>query len=210
MKVGPEVTAAGLIHMGLKNGIFADNFDIQHDNTRNDGDTLLGYIDVVAPGAASVWLTVGQQGFAILGGGPTSPILFGYGDASVAAGVVGVRTLIADATVFSAGPPGACCLPPSACVDGESAASCNALGGAFQGAGSQCAALPDWDGDGIPDVCDDDDDNDGVLDVDDVCPMNVVGLAVDSVSGRPLGDMNGDCAVTGPDVSGFVTQLLRP
>ena len=49
-----------------------------------------------------------------------------------------------------------------------------------------------------------------MLDVDDVCPMNVVGLAVDSVSGRPLGDMNDDCAVNGPDVSGFVTQLLGP
>ncbi len=110
-------------------------------------------------------------------------------------------------------PTGACCLPPpSTCVDGETAASCNSLGGTYLGDGSQCGTppLPDWDGDGIPDVCDDDDDNDGVPDVDDVCPMNVVGLAVDSVSGRPLGDMNDDCAVTGPDVSGFVTQLLGP
>jgi len=83
-------TAANRTHMGLKNDILADNFDVQHDNTRNDGDTLLGYIDVVALGtAASVWLTVGQQGFAIQGGGPTSPILFGYGDASVVAGGVG-------------------------------------------------------------------------------------------------------------------------
>ena len=80
-------TAANLTHMGLKNGNLADIFDIQHDNTRGNGDTLLGYIDVVALGtAASVWLTVGQQGFAVLGGGPTSPILFGYGDASVVAG----------------------------------------------------------------------------------------------------------------------------
>ena len=47
-------------------------------------------------------------------------------------------------------------------------------------------------------------------DVDDVCPMNVVGFGVGSVSGRPLGEINDDCAVNGPDVSGFVTQLLRP
>jgi hypothetical protein len=91
-------TSANLTHMGLKNGAFADLFDIQHDNTRNDGDTLLGYIDVDSQGG-SVWLTVGEQGFAILGGTQDSPIFFGYGDDSVRAGSFGERTRIADATI---------------------------------------------------------------------------------------------------------------
>ena len=39
--------------------------------------------------------------------------------------------------------------------------------------------LLDSDSDGIGDVCDDDDDNDGVLDVDDVCPNTPSGTIVD-------------------------------
>ena len=92
-------TSANLTHMGLKNGFFADNFDIQHDNLRGFGDTLLGTVLVEAAGEASIWITVSQQDFAVLGGGPDSPISFGYGDASVRADAVGVRTEIAEATV---------------------------------------------------------------------------------------------------------------
>ena len=90
--------ATNLTHMGLKNGFYADFYDIQHDNTRGQGDTLLGYIDVEGT-VASIWLTVGKHQFAILGGGLDSPIAFGYGDASVLAGRVGVRTRIAEATI---------------------------------------------------------------------------------------------------------------
>ena len=73
-------TSANLTHMGLKNANYADNFDVQHDNARNFGDTLLGYVDVSGPGPATVWITIGQQGFAILGGGPDTPIYMGFGD----------------------------------------------------------------------------------------------------------------------------------
>ncbi len=38
----------------------------------------------------------------------------------------------------------------------------------------------DFDGDGIGDACDDDDDNDGVLDVDDHCPETPPGAVVDA------------------------------
>ena len=82
------------------------------------------------------------------------------------------------------------------------------LGGTYQGHGSQCATLPDHDGDGIPDVCDDDDDNDGVPDVNDVCPMNTPGLLVD-IEGRPRMDLNDDCAVDGLDIPIAVDQLVN-
>ncbi len=36
---------------------------------------------------------------------------------------------------------GACCLPNGTCVDGETVFSCNSLGGAYQGNGSQCGPL---------------------------------------------------------------------
>ena len=95
-------TSVNLTHLGLKNGAFADVFDLQHDNTNGNGDTLLGYIDVTQDDPtiqATVWLTICQQGFAILGCGPENLIAFGYGDAPVRAHVVGVRTEIADATI---------------------------------------------------------------------------------------------------------------
>ncbi len=106
-------TACNLQHMGLKNGLFADHFDLQHDNTNGFGDTLLGYIDVANdPGVrATVWITVGQQGFGNFG--HCDDIAFGYGDAPVRAGVPGVRTQIPDATV------GAPCDPCDMNCDGE-------------------------------------------------------------------------------------------
>ena len=67
----------------------------------------------------------------------------------------------------------------------------------------------DFDGDAIPDDCDPDIDNDGVLNGLDVCIFTPLGLAVDS-EGRPKGDMNDDCVVDGLDVQLFVNQLLNP
>lgn len=66
----------------------------------------------------------------------------------------------------------------------------------------------DCDGDGLGDVCDDDDDNDGVVDGNDACPCNRVGLAV-GCDGRPLRDCNNDCNVDGLDLQCIVQELLE-
>ncbi len=68
-------------------------------------------------------------------------------------------------------------------------------------------ACGDCDGDGIDDPSDPDDDNDGVLDVDDVCPCSTLGVPVDCY-GRPLRDCNGDCNFDGLDVQCIVAELL--
>ncbi len=65
----------------------------------------------------------------------------------------------------------------------------------------------DFDGDGIPDDCDPDIDNDGVLNGMDVCEYTPLGMAVDP-EGRPKGDMNNDCVVDGLDIQFFVSQFL--
>ena len=92
-------TAANLTHMGLKNGIFADNFDLQHDNTNGFGDTLLGYVDVVnVGGPASVWMTpaLGNCGILCWRKGL---IFFGFGDDPVEWRSIGQRSEIAEATI---------------------------------------------------------------------------------------------------------------
>ncbi len=66
----------------------------------------------------------------------------------------------------------------------------------------------DCDGDGQGDACDDDDDNDGVLDVDDVCPCNGPGLSVDC-EGRPRLDLNGDCQVDAADLQQIVNEFVN-
>jgi hypothetical protein len=70
------------------------------------------------------------------------------------------------------------------------------------------SAPDDFDGDGIPDNCDADIDNDGVLNSADACPFTPLGLAVGS-DGRPKADMNSDCLVDGLDVQMFVSQVLN-
>ena len=84
-------TSAAIVAFGLAN-------DAGHQGLDNQlaigdgpfGSTLLGYVDVAAEGLATVWLTVGRQGIAIQGGGPDTPINFGFGDDPVPAGSLGV------------------------------------------------------------------------------------------------------------------------
>ncbi len=66
----------------------------------------------------------------------------------------------------------------------------------------------DFDEDGIPDDCDSDIDNDGVLNSIDLCDYTPLGMMVDG-DGRPRGDMNDDCLLDGADVKVFIIQLLN-
>ncbi len=61
------------------------------------GTTLLGYVDVEGS-HGNVWMTVESPIFARIGPGPDDQVNFGYGDASVGTGEIGVRTSIAEAT----------------------------------------------------------------------------------------------------------------
>jgi len=54
--------------------------------------------------------------------------------------------------------------------------------------------LPDFDGDGVPDINDDDIDNDGVPNETDVCDYTPAGAAVQS-NGTLRADCDGDCDV---------------
>ncbi len=56
-----------------------------------------------------------------------------------------------------------------------------------------------FDGDELGDVCDPDTDNDGVPNVEDVCPFSPVGAGVDA-EGRPHGDIDLDCDVDLDDI----------
>ncbi|MEE9131769.1 MAG: hypothetical protein V3T84_17290 [Phycisphaerales bacterium] len=105
---GPLVSltsASVAFSFGLNNDAAHQVFDNQLAFTDGPfGSTLLGYIDVsldAGQSSAEVFITVGQQGLAILGGGPATPIFFGFGDAPVGAGDVGIRTGIAEATIVS-------------------------------------------------------------------------------------------------------------
>jgi hypothetical protein len=56
----------------------------------------------------------------------------------------------------------------------------------------ECEPQPDFDGDGDVDVCDEDIDDDGVLNEADVCEFTPLGLPV-GPDGRPNCDTSGDC-----------------
>jgi hypothetical protein len=56
-------------------------------------------------------------------------------------------------------------------------------------------------------VCLLDTDGDGVVDCDDVCPNNALGMAVDC-NGRPLRDCNGDCLYNAADIQCLVDELF--
>ena len=81
----------------------ADNSDDKHYVRAWDsqggglGTTLLGFIDVDGDNG-SLWMTVESPIFARIGPGPDDQVNFGYGDASVGTGEIGVRTDIAEAT----------------------------------------------------------------------------------------------------------------
>jgi len=65
----------------------------------------------------------------------------------------------------------------------------------------QCIAEPipgleDTDGDGIPDLCDPDDDNDGVLDADDKCPGTLEGYASEVLRPNHYDSSNLDLTLT--------------
>ncbi len=79
--------------------------------------------------------------------------------------------------------------------------------GAYEFQALPACGCGDWDGDGILDPNDLDDDDDLVLDVDDVCPCSTLGVPVDC-EGRPLRDCNGDCNLDGLDVQCIVAELL--
>jgi hypothetical protein len=58
----------------------------------------------------------------------------------------------------------------------------------------ECEILSDFDGDNLFDPCDDDTDNDGVLNETDECDFTPAGTPIDAV-GRPISDTNGNCNV---------------
>jgi len=100
-----------------------------------------------------------------------------------------------------------CCASTGQCSN-VTVVDCVAGGGTPGPVNVPCGNLPDFDGDGLVNACDPDDDDDGVPDEADACPHTPAGVVVDDRSGRPLGDMNGDCVVNGADVQGFVNQIL--
>jgi hypothetical protein len=72
------------------------------------------------------------------------------------------------------------------------------------GVPDECQA--DFDEDGEPDACDKDVDGDGVLNESDLCAWSKLGTP-GNVHGGPLGDVDGDCAVTLADYATFADCL---
>ena len=73
---------------------------------------------------------------------------------------------------------------------------------------SECFGA-DFDGDGLPDMCDADIDDDEVLNEADVCDFTPVGAPVDS-SGRPLMDIDEDCDTDLADFTLFQLGFTGP
>lgn len=68
---------------------------------------------------------------------------------------------------------------------------------------------PDFDNDETPDQCDGDIDNDGIVNVEDVCDFTPPGILVDP-QGRPYADLNLDCTVDLLDHAIFQTSMFGP
>lgn len=79
--------------------------------------------------------------------------------------------------------------------------------GAYESS-SNCAG-DDFDGDGVPDACDPDIDEDGVANGIDVCGFTPLGTPVDVV-GRPLMDLDGDCDTDLVDLQWFQLGFTGP
>jgi hypothetical protein len=88
-----------VFNLGLDNDVYHDFFDIQHDNSRNFGDTLLGYVDVEGDPGATVWMTVSEQLIGYANQGPSARVYFGFGDDPVLPWEPGVRTQLPEATI---------------------------------------------------------------------------------------------------------------
>jgi hypothetical protein len=78
----------------------------------------------------------------------------------------------------------------------------------FQGEPPPCEGL-DFDGDGIPDMCDPDIDNDGIPNAADRCEYTPLGVTVD-FQGRPVADLNQDCIVDLLDFALFQRDFFGP
>ena len=91
----------------------ADRSDRDHYNRAWDsqggglGTTLLGFIDIEGTDG-ELFMTVESPVIARLGGSSQDPIFFGYGDASITAGAIGIRTALPEASIIPA--PGAIAL----------------------------------------------------------------------------------------------------
>jgi hypothetical protein len=86
---------------------------------------------------------------------------------------------------FSVGCGGACCVDGKSCVEDVREVDCDDLNGAYQGRGTECASA---------ECCGVDPDEDGVMGCSDVCPNAGTFGEVDT-DGRPLGDVDHNCAV---------------
>ena len=67
----------------------------------------------------------------------------------------------------------------------------------------------DFDGDDKPDICDRDMDNDGITNTLDACDFTEPNMPVDS-KGRPIGDLNLDCAVDLRDFARWQLSITGP
>jgi len=89
---------------------------------------------------------------------------------------------------------GACCYGNGTCVDYVTRERCEYTDGGYAGDNSTCDLVPDFDGDKVPDACDEDIDNDGVVNDLDVCDYTPLGASV-APNGTFHADADRDCDV---------------
>ena len=91
--------SVNLTHMGLGNSALHGALDVQHDDSRNFGDTLLGYVDVVGEPGATIWMTILEPGIIFGNQGLFARVFLGFGDDPVRTSQIGVRTQMPEATI---------------------------------------------------------------------------------------------------------------